>query len=260
MRRGRREKGFALILALWSIALCAAAAGYGLQKSQRLSQNYAAELAIARAGMALRAGEAIARDAIWRAARAGGDPTGSRRSVFGDFNVRIAIEDEARKLNPNDADPAAMAAAFQAMGARAADAAAMSQRIADFLDRDNQARPQGVEAPDYIRAGLLPPKNAPIRNLKELWGVLGFAAFATGLGPGVDITESLTVAARGVGRFGGDPASGLQSDRSAAPDVAPNTTGGPFRVRIDVSAREDRSAAASTPSVARSVTLIVSAP
>ena len=89
MRRGRREKGFALILALWSIALCAAAAGYGLQKSQRLSQNYAAELAIARAGMALRAGEAVARDAIWRAARAGGDPTGSRRSVFGDFNVRM---------------------------------------------------------------------------------------------------------------------------------------------------------------------------
>lgn len=252
----RSERGFALIMALWSIALCAAAAGYGLQQSMKLSDELTAEQEVAHAKMALRAGEATARDMIQRAMRSGHNPTGRSRVAYDGFDILIVIEDEAQKLNPNDANTEALASVLKHIGADVAAAEVISERIADYLDRDAQPRPNGAEAPAYLRAGLAPPKNAPIRNLEELWGVLGFTEFVDRLDTDVELSSVLTVNARGKGQFDRDRSEGAQGPAGAPPALAR----GPFRISLNAKRQQSSPPPAQSPSVARSRTLIVAAP
>lgn len=256
MTRAGREKGFALLLALWSIALLAAAAGYGLHQSQARSKDHGLEVDLARAGMALQTGEALARHAIFQALEQGVDPTGRRRAVWDGFDVLITIESEAGKVNPNDASPEILAAVFETLGSSEVEAAEMSERIADFLDRDSQARPNGAEALEYARSGLLSPKNAAIRYPEELWGVLGFAAFINRLGAEADPARWMTLSTRTDEGHALDQAFGVRRRTPGSPDGAL----GPFRIVVSAKIPEDRAVKAKRTLLSRSATVIISTP
>jgi len=57
------------------------------------------------------------------------------------------------------------------------EAALIAARLGDWIDSDQRARPNGLEAVDYIKAGLpMLPRNGPIRTLDELLEIPGLTA------------------------------------------------------------------------------------
>lgn len=107
-RSGRRQRGFALLLVIWVLAILAVvAAGFaaGTRSEARLARNLleaARARALAEAGVALATGALIDNDATseWRT---DGTP---REMSFAEGVVRVRIEDEGGKIDLNTGQPA----------------------------------------------------------------------------------------------------------------------------------------------------------
>jgi general secretion pathway protein K len=94
--------------------------------------------------------------------------------TFADNTVRISIQDEASKLNLNQASPAILVGLFISVGVRPATAQSLGVAIADYRDTDRLRRVLGAEDDDYKAAGLpWGPKNALFQEVDELQQVLG---------------------------------------------------------------------------------------
>lgn len=94
--------------------------------------------------------------------------------LYGDGEIRIAVQDEGGKLDLNLGNDRLLVALFRSVGLSEPDAVAMVDRIADFRDPDDLHRAQGAEDPDYAEAGLpWDAKDAPFASLEELLQVLG---------------------------------------------------------------------------------------
>src|SRR5690606_17924319 len=88
--------------------------------------------------------------------------------------LAISIEDEAGKVDLNEAPPELIEAALRAADVGPAEAARLADAILDWRDADDERRLQGAEAPDYRSRGAPGPRNAPLRSLDELLAVAGF--------------------------------------------------------------------------------------
>jgi len=188
------ERGFALLMALWAIALIAGAMAFGVAQTSSRSDEFKLQAELAAARMALRAGFALAYS---RLGDPGADPpVGGFKAKWIGYDVTIRIEDEAGKVNPNFAPPSLMSALFAELGASPQSADQMAQRFADFVDRDDLTAGGTAEAAEYRRARRPPPRNAALRHSNELWAVLGFDALTDSLRPNVDILQLLTVHTR----------------------------------------------------------------
>lgn len=165
--RRRSEQGFALLIVLWVLALIALVATRVLANG-RVEARLAANLRGAAAAEAAADGAVF--ETAFRLLQAG-PPYRATRTVQvmplrGGGAATVAVEPEAGKINPNNAEPDLLAALFRACGADVATAAALAGAVDVWRTPNAQA---GSGAATYAAAGLdYGPPGAPFESLDEL--------------------------------------------------------------------------------------------
>jgi general secretion pathway protein K len=185
----RRERGFALLMVLWTLLLLAFIATV-------FSDNARTEVLLARNLVANARAEALADGGVYRAAlglarspRSGGfrgdgqvyiwHPTsgdagrpGSEQSAG--EQVRFTIRDEGGKVNLNQASPALLRELLIVVGVDPQQSVELADAIVDFRDEDGDKERHGAEGREYKQARLpWGPKNKPFVLIDELTYVLG---------------------------------------------------------------------------------------
>jgi general secretion pathway protein K len=163
-----RERGFALLIVLWSMALLGLL-GTRITAAGR-TDAVEAEAVAARASLSAAADGAVS-EAIMRVLT-GEWPADGRTRDLGP--VRVRVEDEAGRINVNVAPPGLLAALLLALGRPADQAVTLAAAITDWHTPTTRAEPNGAKAPAYRAAGLdYGPRNAPFQSIGELGLVLG---------------------------------------------------------------------------------------
>ncbi len=105
------------------------------------------------------------------------EPDGRPRTVEYKTGVAVVImESEELKVNVNIAQEEELKKALVKAGANQAASERLAARIADFIDPDDDPRPQGMEKNEYTRAGLnYIPFNAPLTSLDQLLLIPGMS-------------------------------------------------------------------------------------
>lgn len=170
------DRGVALVIVLWTLALLAVLAG-AFSVASRTHLDLAFNV-VERAKA-----EALADAAVTRAI-AGLMLTPEEGGLRGDQSpylwrfdggeVLFTIADEGGKFDLNAASPDLLTEIFIALGVPAAESARLGSAIFDFHDEDQDPLPGGAEVEDYRRAGRpFGPKDAPFERVDELGLVLG---------------------------------------------------------------------------------------
>lgn len=170
------ERGLALVLVLWAVALLAVMAA-----SQFVDAR--SSIALVRNQVAAAKAQALADAGIYRgilelkAGRASGlwpSPETVVQWPWGGGIIRIRVENEFGKLDLNFCAPSLLKRLITGLGVQSDAADHLVDSIEDFRDRDDLRRPNGAEAADYAAAGLpYGPKNGPFDSVEELKQVLG---------------------------------------------------------------------------------------
>ena len=174
---GRKQAGgFALILVVWFLVLVGAIGTY-------LVANGRAETAIAHNVRAAAGAEALADAGIARAVfnQTDGEIANrwkldgaSHTVVVPSGQIEIRLADETRKINPNLASDALLAALFEVCGLERNAARRLGAAVADWVSPDGPAQEGGAKPDQYRAAGRsYSPPHAPIESLDELGLVLG---------------------------------------------------------------------------------------
>jgi general secretion pathway protein K len=221
-----RERGFALLIVLWTMVLLAllvtGITGTGrteAQLAENLRQN--AQLQAAADGAVY--------DVIFHAI---GHQVAFGETVRG--KARIRIEDEAAKINPNTAAPQLLQALLRRLGVPEETATGLTAAIVDW--RDNNAA-GGAKAPQYIAAGkTYGPPQEPFQSVGELANVLGMTPdILILLAPHISIygmgvpspnTADPVVAAALTDAAGGQPIAAPPSSETASATIAITATVG----------------------------------
>ena len=163
-----RERGFALLIVLWSMALLGLL-GTRITAAGRTDAVEAAAVA-ARATLAAEADGAVF-DALMHVL-AGDWAADGRLRALGPLRVRV--EDEAGRINVNIAPPGLLTALLLALGQPADRAAGLAAAITDWHTSTALAEPGGAKAPAYRAAGLgYGPRDGPFESVDEIGLVLG---------------------------------------------------------------------------------------
>jgi len=173
-RRSGRERGFVLLLVLWTLALVALI-GTQVTAAGRSETQIAGNLKAAAVA------EAAADAAVSEAALHLLDASQARWVAGGVYlarlpqaNVDIGITDEARRLPVNTAPVALLTAVVRLAGADPHTAKVLASQIADWRSPAPLPLKLGAKAPQYAAAGrMFGPPNRSIRSLSELRLVLG---------------------------------------------------------------------------------------
>jgi general secretion pathway protein K len=172
-----RERGFALLVVLWTLALLALLGTQlvGTGRGELLLARNLIDAANVQAAADGAVQEAIFRlldrsDRHWAA-------DGLPRTVqLGAAEVIVRIENESHKINPNiAAEPLLTALLLRVDVAPSnASASAIAAAILDWRTASSQPRPHGAKAPQYAAAGLdYGPPGSEFRSIDELGAVLG---------------------------------------------------------------------------------------
>jgi general secretion pathway protein K len=171
-----RQRGVALILVIWVIALMGVLLGSFalIARTENFearhlfdstTARYAAQAGIERAVYELRNPDMTQR---W---------VGDGRPYDFEFEgaqVQVELTDESGLIDINTADDALLQGLFASVGVPADQAVALSDAIQDWRDPDDMPRPQGAELNEYRAAGLAyAPRNAPFQTVGEVQQVLG---------------------------------------------------------------------------------------
>lgn len=171
------ERGVALILVLWVVALLAVIAGsfvYGARTSALTAGNL---VAVAKA-------RALADAGIHRGLYELGKPaTDAERWLANGrehaldlegATIRVVMRDESAKIDLNQANDVLLKGLLRSAGLDDEAANQLLDAILDWRDPDDLARPQGAERDRYDALGLpYIPANAPFRTVNELLQVIG---------------------------------------------------------------------------------------
>jgi general secretion pathway protein K len=219
------ERGVALVAVTMAVAVLSVVA-VSLAITATTGEHLASNaLAVVQAEALARSGVAGARAALVDASRV--DVPDTLRApwlrplapqAMGNGVVRIEVEDEARRLDPN-----AMPEALPRLFARVGLDPSIVDAMLDWIDADDDARPHGAERRWY--AGRTPPRvpaNRPLRTVGELLLVRGFDR------PALERVRALLTVA---GEDGVNP-------NTASPDVLFATWPDPGRVGTLLAARE----------------------
>ena len=169
-----RQRGFALLIVLWSMALLAligtqvTAAGH----SEALLASNLRDSAVAEAAADGAVFETVFHLLDGSAAHwpPGGPP---HRIRLPQAVVDVTVVDEGRKLPLNTAPSALMGALLEALGVDAHTAAVLADQIADWRSPSEDPQPLGAKAPQYRAAGrAYGPPRQPFRSVDELALVL----------------------------------------------------------------------------------------
>lgn len=219
-----RNRGVALLLVLWLVALLVATVG-AFALSARTEQLQGQVLA--RGLQSREAARAGLEHAVSRLMQA--DP--QRRWVpdgreyqwrFGDADIAVRIVDEQGKVDLDMADANLLAALLRQLGSDPQQAMRVAGAIVDWRDADTLTQPSGgAEAPDYAAAGRdYGPANMPFESVAEVEQVLGMTpALYARLAPLVTVYS---------GRAMPDPAYAPGQVRAAmgVPAAAPDLVAG----------------------------------
>jgi general secretion pathway protein K len=173
--KAHRQRGFALVSVLWGTVLLALLAANLLRTARTdvaLASNLVAAAeaeALADAGVHRALFALLARDTAgqWQA-----DGRSYELPLAGGQAV-VSIQDEAGKIDVNNAPDELLLAALSAAGADRNQAMALCDAILDYRDEDNAPRRYGAERDRYAADGTLAPRNGPLEALTELRGVPG---------------------------------------------------------------------------------------
>jgi general secretion pathway protein K len=230
----RRERGVALIIALWvTVLLTVIAAGF--------AYSMRTEALAARNAVALSQARALADGAVSRFTfelmrpRNANETWNSDGTVHywqeGDTLIAANALDESGKIDLNAAPDILLKNLFQtAAGVDADTAARLVDAIDDWKTPGDAKRPQGAKAPDYQAAGLsYVPPNAPFETVAELQRVLGMtpALYAA-------VADSLTVFSQ---QPGVNPAYASRTILLALPNATPEVVDAYIAQRNDALAQ-----------------------
>ena len=168
------EAGYALIAAVAVIAVFAALA-LAIGTATRISiASGAGDLARARADAAADAGLAIAEHDL-----AAGDEAmlallhGRQREIeFAGSHLRVHVIDERGKIPLNHIEEDVITRMFQTAGLSGPELEIASDSLLDWLDDDDQPRPNGAESAYYAGQGIA-PRNGGLASVDELARVRG---------------------------------------------------------------------------------------
>jgi general secretion pathway protein K len=164
-----RERGFALLIVLWTMVLLTLLViditGNGRTEAQ-LANNL-------RANAVLEAeADGAVYDAIFREITSPVSP--SEMQYATGTGVVVRVEDQAGKVNPNTASTDLLQALLRRVGMDAHSSGALAAAIADWRESTSQPRPLGAKAPQYSAAGRnYGPPEEPFESIEELSNVLG---------------------------------------------------------------------------------------
>ena len=167
--RPRGQRGFALLIVLWTIAVLAALiAGLAADASSESKLSMALRShAVARA-----AADGVLSYAILDVLRAGATAAGPRR--FGDTPVTVGLVDLSGRMNPNLASAVMLQALLLGLGVLPQSAESLAAAIVDWRTPGLTPSPHGAKAAEYRAAGMTyGPPGRPFENLDELGFVLG---------------------------------------------------------------------------------------
>lgn len=177
VRPYRFERGIALILVLWVVALLAVIAGsfvYGARSTALVASNL---VSVARARALADAG---VHRGLYELARPATDAEGwkadSRTHLFslGDAEIQLVMRDESAKIDLNTASDALIKGLLLSVGLDEEQANQLVDAILDWRDNDELTRPQGAERDRYEAMGLpYVPTNAAFQTVDELQRVIG---------------------------------------------------------------------------------------
>jgi general secretion pathway protein K len=176
LRPDRRQRGLALVVVLWVVALVALQVSLfnlTVRDAAALSGNELAILrgeALATAGVEIAVSRLLERDPERRWTADGS----SHEVPFGGANLTIVVADEAGRIDINEADAELLASLMRPYARRLNDVRQWADRIMDWRDADSERRPDGAEELDYQRARMpYGPSNGPFLDVTELARVLG---------------------------------------------------------------------------------------
>ena len=225
----RRQRGIALILALWlTVMLTVIASGFAFSmRSEALASRNMISLAQARAA----ANGAVERT-VFEMSRATTPDTWKRDGSphawrDGDIALIASATDESAKIDLNTANEVLLRGLFINVGGAEADVAAnIADAIQDWRDPDDLKRPNGAEDPDYRAAGRkYGPANAPFETVTELARVMGVTPAIYAL-----VADSLTVHSR---QAGINPATASRNVLLALPNSTPAAVDAFLTLRAD---------------------------
>ncbi len=172
----RRGGGFALIIVLWALVLIAFIIAH-------VTASGRTEIRIASNLVANAVAEAAADGAIAQAVFAVTDPRPDYSwpldgtvhvLTIGNSRVRVRLDDEAARINPNTASPALLEALLRALGNDPASARRLAGAISEWVGSAPDARSPDAVLAEYRAAGLdYGPPGEPLETLDELGRVLG---------------------------------------------------------------------------------------
>jgi general secretion pathway protein K len=175
--RRDRQRGLALVVVLWVVALLALQVSLFNLSVRDTSSLASTELATLRGEALAMAGVemAVARLIDRNPARHWSADGSAREFDFAGASITAIIKDEAARIDINAADPELLASLLRQHARSSGSVQQWVDRILDWRHTDSDRRPQGAEAPDYYRAGLpYGPNNGPFLDPSELERVLGF--------------------------------------------------------------------------------------
>ncbi len=178
MSSRRTQRGIVLVIVLWTIVLLSVLIGNMMLTLRSAIQTIQIQAAAAQA-------TALAEAGVYRAIQVLAETPPAEVSQvkrplekfqFGTGVVRVAIQDEAGKIDLNRGDPALIDDLLRYFDYDEQQRQSIIDAIQDWSDGDTDARPFGAEYPDYDRQGLdYQPKNAPFARIEELQQVLGIS-------------------------------------------------------------------------------------
>lgn len=174
MRGDAGEAGYALVAAVASILVFALIALMVIEASRGSVVTAGAEVDRARAEAAAEAGLAMALHDLLHPGAAGMPPIDGRvrRVRYGAATLSIAIEDEQGKVPLNSLEGEQVRRLFAELGLSGERLDIATDSFLDWVDDDDDPRPNGAEASYYALSGIR-PRNGMFRSVGEVAQVRG---------------------------------------------------------------------------------------
>ncbi len=169
-----RDDGYAMVAAVAAIALFSLLAFQVLAASRGAVASVAGEAARARLEAAADAGVNLAVRGLLVEDPAQRWPTDGRpRTVaFDGTTLVITVADERGRIPISDLEEDQARRLFTLAGARGEQLVVLTESYLDWIDDDEDPRPNGAEAPYYLARGWA-PRNAPMKTVGELGDLRG---------------------------------------------------------------------------------------
>jgi general secretion pathway protein K len=222
-----RERGFALLIVLWTVGLMALLLTR-VVASGRVEVQVAGNLRVA--AVAEATADGAVHEAVFRLLAGTWPADGKPHRVrIGEGAAEVRVENLAGRLNPNETPLAVMRRLLVDIGADPARAAALAAAMEDWRTEGDDPLPLGAKSPQYRAAGLpYVPTGKPFRDLQEIGLVFGMSPdLLAALGPHLsvfqegetDLRRADALVARAIAASDGATARAIPDDDPGRPLV-----------------------------------------